>query len=535
MRHWAGAAPLVMGWVLPFLAGLAMAIASLADVAAWRAVLIHPQTWPGLGLSLWTGTASTLAALICMLTISSALYRSRVWNLLQVLAAGSLAIPHLAFAIGFGFLIMPSGWLLRLFVGGAVPPQWVTVQDPYGLSLIAALALKETPFLLAMAWSVLSQGDTAQALKGQWRAAVSLGHAPGSIWFRVIQPQLLRRLMWPIIIVWIYGTTVVDMALVIGPTQPPTLAVTLWRNLNDADPAINAQGLAGTLFLTTALVLAGTVVPLLARASRGRWRQILVRGPSPLAVPARLATALITLLVTIYGLTIVVLAVMSAAPRWAYPALWPDTLSVAMWSRALADASPLLLSLGLGVATTLAAIVSMLAWLETQPEHRDRWLLAMAVLALGLPQILTAAGQYRAFLRLDLTGSLTGLFLTHLTQVAAYAAIVLARPYRALDPRFAAAARALRAGPAKTLLRIKVPLLKAPLLTTSAVCFSVSMLQFVPAQLMASGRFSTLPMDVVTTTAGGNRALTAAFALVLTIPPLTVFAAAALFGRPRWR
>jgi ABC-type uncharacterized transport system YnjBCD permease subunit len=34
---------------------------------------------------------------------------------------------------------------------------------------------------------------------------------------------------------------------------------------------------------------------------------------------------------------------------------------------------------------------------------------------------------------------------------------------------------------------------------------------------------------------GGNRALTAAFALTLAVPPLVAFLAAARLGRPRWR
>jgi putative thiamine transport system permease protein len=41
-----------------------------------------------------------------------------------------------------------------------------------------------------------------------------------------------------------YSLTVVDMALVIGPTAPPTLAVLAWQWLLDGDVAINAQGAA---------------------------------------------------------------------------------------------------------------------------------------------------------------------------------------------------------------------------------------------------------------------------------------------------
>ena len=77
-------------------------------------------------------------------------------------------------------------------------------------------------------------------------------------------------------------------------------------------------------------------------------------------------------------------------------------------------------------------------------------------------------------------------------------------------------------------------LLRGPLLTAAAISFVVSMVQFVPAQLIAAGHWSTLPMEAVTLAAGGNRPLTAAFALALAEPPLAAFVLAGALGRPRW-
>ena len=87
---------------------------------------------------------------------------------------------------------------------------------------------------------------------------------------------------------------------------------------------------------------------------------------------------------------------------------------------------------------------------------------------------------------------------------------------------------------ARAWARVKLPLLKAPLLTAAAIGFAVSIAQYVPAQLIAAGHFSTLPMEAVTLASGGNRQLTAAYALVLALPPLVAFLAAAVLGRPRW-
>ncbi len=113
--------------------------------------------------------------------------------------------------------------------------------------------------------------------------------------------------------------------------------------------------------------------------------------------------------------------------------------------------------------------------------------------------------------------------------------IVLQGPYRAFDTRYIMAARALSVSASSAWVQVKLPLLKAPLLTAAAIGFAVSVVQFVPAQLIAAGRYSTLPMEAVTLSSGGSRPLTAAFALALAVPPLFAFLAATLMGRPRWR
>ncbi|MCA3555372.1 hypothetical protein [Aestuariivirga sp.] len=528
-----GAVPLLLLWALPLLLALAMLLPAALDGAAWRMALAHPQLWPALAISLGAGTVAALIATMLSLVLIAGFYNSRTWHGLQALAAAGLAVPHLAFAIGFGFLVMPSGLLARLLVGGEAPPRWVTVQDPWGIALTLALALKESPFLLCAGFAVLSRGDKAGRIRAETRAAASLGHAPGSAFLRVVLPPLLRELRWPLAIVFVYGATVVDMALVLGPTQPPTLATIIWRALNDEDPATNAMGIAMTLLLTMALTAALGGVALLLRAARRGLRGLLTAGPSPLRSPRVLATALGILALAVLTLAILVLVILSLSPRWPYPAVLPPAASIAAWMNM--TLAPLWLSLALSFAVAAAAVALAVLWFETQPPARDRWVIGIALLALALPQLATAGGQYRLFLPLGLTGALFGLFLAHLTPVAAYVLIVLAGPYRAFDRRYVAAARALSAPPLTAWLRVKLPLLKAPLSTAAAIGFAVAVAQYVPAQLIAAGRWSTLPMEAVTLSSGGNRPLTAAFALVLAAPPLFAFLAAALLGRPRWR
>ncbi len=522
----AGFAPVAVLWGLPLAGGVAGAIVVLGDEPAWTALLAHPQVWPALILSLWTGTAALIASLAGAILVLVSLQGRRS---IPASAGWALAIPHLAFAIGFGFLIMPSGLIARLFY--ATPPDWVTVSDPMGWTLIASLVLKETPFLIWIGSALLPRPGTA----GQWRTARSLGHGNGSIWLRVVLPQLLPRLAWPAIAVWVYGATVVDMALVLGPTEPPTLAVLVWSDLNDADALANSRGAAGALLLSLTLFFAGAAAYLLVAASRPMLRRFLCAGPTRWKAP-RIPGFLLTLLfAVIYAGVIVMLGVLSISGHWPFPLVFPQSYSLDAVKQLAFDVRPLATSLGLAFLTAITALTLAVLWLECVAGRFDRTVTLACVAALGLPALLIAAGQYQAFLRAGLTGTLTGLFLVHLTAGFAYVFIVLRAPFRAFDPRLRSAAYGLSSSGWHFWLKVKAPMLRAALWQAGAIGFAVSMGQFVAAQLIAAGRHTTLPMEAVTLSSGGNRSVTAAYALAMALPPALVFTIASLAGRPRWR
>ncbi|MFP5467712.1 MAG: ABC transporter permease, partial [Gammaproteobacteria bacterium] len=245
--RWAACALLALV-LLPLLAVGFLALQSLANVAAWQALRLAPEFASALTLTLWTGLASTaLAWWISAWLLAHGFIRHRLTRMMRALPA-MLATPHAALAIGLMFLVAPSGWLLRAtspwLTGFELPPPWPTTQDPWGLGLIVALVLKEVPFLLWTAATQLQRDDVRRRWQAEFSVAQTLGYAPGRAWWLVVWPQLAPRLWWPLMAVLAYGLTVVDMALVIGPASPPTLAVLAWQWLQDADLAVNAQGAA---------------------------------------------------------------------------------------------------------------------------------------------------------------------------------------------------------------------------------------------------------------------------------------------------
>jgi putative thiamine transport system permease protein len=531
-----GALPLIILFALPLVASVVFALSGLFDAEAWHALFQHPQLWPALGLSLFTGLASAALALLLAVIIVAGLYDSAWWSRISAQIGPMLAVPHLAMAIGLSFLIVPSGFLARiiaLFTGWTTPPNWISNHDPYGLSLIAALVIKETPFLIWILVSILNREDVRRSFASQRAAALSLGHGSGSIWVRIFLPQILSKLAWPLLIVFVYATSVVDMALVIGPTQPPTLATIVWADINDAQVFNNARGGAGALFLSLAIAVASAIVwaaVKLASSQRG-W---MTRGPSAWRIPALVVKLKFTSLIAIYFAVAATMLILSFATLWPFPYLWPAIMSADSWGRVWDNPAALAASLVLALSTSAAALVLVIAWMESQPRTRDKYMLVLSAAALGLPAILLGLGQYRAFLQTGLAGTFAGLFLAHLMPVTAYMFIVMVGPYRSFDPRWRASASGLLAGFPRFFVAIKMPLLKTPLLAATAIGFAVSFGQYVPAQLVAAGRFSTLPMEAVTLTSGTSRPLTAAFTLLLMVPPLLAFLTAAYFSRPRW-
>ena len=311
-----GIIPLALLWLFPLVIGL-MAVGTVGfDEASWRSLILHPQFFPALSLSLATGALSLFISTLLAFWIVAGLYGSSLWKSIAALTGGFLSLPHLAFAIGFGFLIMPSGIFARVLglIGGwSSPPQWVTTQDPFGVALTAALVLKEAPFIIWLIAALLARPDVGEVLGKQFRASQSLGHGSASTWLRVFIPQILPRLRWPLIIVWVYGASVVDMALAIGPTQPPPLAEIIWSDLNNVDQIINARGTAGAVFLTFLLALLAilfhVVTGIFSRFTRG----FLVRGPALWRGPHKSASLILVFLATIYFLVLIVLCIVRIA------------------------------------------------------------------------------------------------------------------------------------------------------------------------------------------------------------------------------
>ncbi len=258
------------------------------------------------------------------------------------------------------------------------------------------MALKESAFVLWVIYGLLGEkrlADRATALK-------SLGYGRWQCLRWLVLPALLPALGMVLLATTAWSLSAVDVALVLGPGNPPTLAVLAWQWLSQGDELQQAKGALASLLLMA--ILGG-----LALVAWGGWRLQRqyqpdlrgVRHPHPHALPGRLLAALLPLSGLLGALLLAGLA-RSAPPQM-------DALGN---------------SLGLALAACALGAAVCLLWLACGPARGDGWVW----LPLVLPALPLADGQYRLALYARLDGDWWTVLWGHLLWVVPSDAVYFA-------------------------------------------------------------------------------------------------------------
>ncbi|MDR5905046.1 ABC transporter permease [Franzmannia qiaohouensis] len=539
----------------PILAGLAMAalpafgyLPALGGDAfsldPWRALMTQPGLARSVAISFISGLATTAVSLAVVLLFLAAASGSRLDRWIRRMVSPLLSIPHAAAAFGLAFLIAPSGLLARFaspaLSGWERPPDLLIVNDPWGLSLMAGLVIKEIPFLLLMSLAALHQLDAERRVA----MARSLGYRPTIAWLKVVVPSLYPLIRLPVFAVIAYASSVVDVAMILGPTLPPTLAVSILTWFNDPDLSRRFMASAGALLqlgVTLAALASWWGLECVVRRLGRGWvaggqRQ---RGERALrlAGKALILLAAATALVGIAGL-----ALNSLAGVWRFPDGLPQTFTLQHWQRALpALGGPVAATLMIASTATLLAVGLVLAALEheqrsgRQPaQGRLTSALTLLYLPLIVPQIAFLFGLVVVMEALGTRPTRWLVIFGHLLFVLPYVFLSMSEAYRRFDPRWSRVALTLGATPNGAFWRVRLPMLLAPLLTAMAVGLAVSIGQYLPTLLLGAGRVPTVTTEAVALASGGNRRLIGVWALVQASLPLLGFIIAVGLPRLLW-
>ena len=496
----------------------------------------HPSLPGALKSTLFSGLSATFVSLSISLWIAIHLYTTPLWTFVEKSLAPLLAIPHAAFAIGFAFLIAPSGWLIRSISpsisGFTFPPDWPTTGDPWAISLTVTMILKEIPFLLLIIIGGLSQLDTRRTI---W-VGRSLGYSRFRIWSRLIIPQLYPMLRLPVLAVLAYSLSVVDIALIIGPSIPPTLAVLIDSWFNDPDISGRLLGAAGAtlLFFIISLLIGCSLLAELVfiRICRnwlidGKRSSIFDR-----ILPA--ATLPSVMIPVITGLSVLIIAIWSLSRRWRFPDTFPESFSLFYWKKSMPLLyEPMFLSSLIGICSSVIAIVLVLGCFENEQRlahtriasisRKSLWIIYLPLL---IPQIGFLFGTQTLFITLHLEGSWVGMIWIHLVFVLPYVYLTLANTYRNYDQRFYQSGAILGGSAWRSFLLIKLPMLFKPIMFSIAVGFAVSIAQYLPTLYVGAGRFTTITTETVSLASGSDRRIIAVYALCQFLLPLVMYTSA---------
>ena len=523
----------LLGVILPAFGWLPALDKTQFNLQGFEQLMQTPGIVQMIGLSFFSSIVSGLLAFIITLLLIATYFDSPWLARIQRLLGPILVIPHAAAAIAIAFLITPSGMIARLLspwiTGWQSPIDWLLPHDPYGISIIMGLTLKELPFLLLMTLSAIAQPALNIKLRAQYRLALSLGYYPMTAFFKAVLPNIYPLMRLPILAILAYASASVEMPLILGPNTPPTLAVAIMNWFHDVDLSLRIKASAGALLqllITVAVLITWWILERLTLAITCKSLSNGQRQYGDI-VWAKVISVFTVLLICSIALALLGMVFWSFAGYWQFPLALPEQWVLLHWKSALLQVqTPIINSLSIGFVSTSVAVILTLLTLEYEKQNGaqlSNYSSLIIYLPLMIPSIAFLFGLVWLQEALHSKTTFINVALAHLLFVLPYVFLSLATSYRKLDPRYAQVAASLGASPLKIFLQVSLPQLLMPILMASALGLAISFSQYLPTLLVGGGRLNTVTTEAVSLANGASRRTSAVYALIQMLLPAIAF------------
>ena len=523
----------LLGVILPAFGWLPALDKTQFNLQGFEQLMQTPGIAQMIGLSFFSSMVSGLLAFIITLLLIATYFDSPWLARIQRLLGPILVIPHAAAAIAIAFLITPSGMIARLLspwiTGWQSPIDWLLPHDPYGISIIMGLTLKELPFLLLMTLSAIAQPALNIKLRAQYRLALSLGYYPMTAFFKAVLPNIYPLMRLPILAILAYASASVEMPLILGPNTPPTLAVAIMNWFHDVDLSLRIKASAGALLqllITVAVLITWWILEKLTLAITCKSLSNGQRQYGDI-LWAKVINIFTVLLISSIALALLGMVFWSFAGYWQFPLALPEQWVLLHWKSALIQVqTPIINSLSIGLVSTSVAVTLTLLTLEFEKQNGaqlSNYSSLIIYLPLMIPSIAFLFGLVWLQEALHSKTTFINVALAHLLFVLPYVFLSLATSYRKLDPRYAQVAASLGASPLKIFLQVSLPQLFMPILMASALGLAISFSQYLPTLLVGGGRLNTVTTEAVSLANGASRRTSAVYALIQMLLPAIAF------------
>jgi iron(III) transport system permease protein len=495
-----------------------------------RAFLGRTTEWRALWGSLWISLASVaLAGLIGIpLAVLFTRYAFPGRRLLGAIVALPAVLPPLVGVIAFLFLYGESGFLARL-VQGALGLE----EAPWRLEGAGAILLVHA-YSMYVYFYLFTRAGLGSLDASQLEAAAGLGAGRWRTLRRVVVPALGPALLGGALLTFMASLASFSAPYVFGGGFRVMTTQIVATRLNGDDALAMVE--TGSL---TILALLALVVFRGAERDGGGGRKGVPPAPVPLRAPVLRAgvTVLSWALAVFLLLPHLTLLVVSLVPAgtWTTEAV-PPAYTLGNYLALVRDpvrARPLLNSLALAAAATLAAVALSLAAATLIVRRRTpgrAWLEGLLALPWAVPGTVFAIALATAFgvhspwtARVILVGTVWILPLAYLIRNLPITSRATLAGFRALDPSLEEAAATLGARRWRTLRAVTIPLLRPALLAGATLAFVTALGDFVTSIVLYTYDTRPISLEILSSLRQGDVGVAAAYGVVLMAVSALVF------------
>lgn len=236
------------------------------------------------------------------------------------------------------------------------------------------------------------------------------------------------------------------------------------------------------------------------------------------------------LLLVAFVLPVIVLMLISLAPGWRFPDLWPQAFSLKGIAYLVRHHAQITTAVGASfVFSVLTALVTLLmcvfpASVFARVEFSGKTLLEGLLLTPALvPPMTFAMGLHFIFIKLSLTESFAGVVLVLAMFSYPYMFRALVAGFQTMGVQYRTCALNLGAGSLAVLWRVEMPLLMPAVIAGGSVVFLVAFSEYFLVFLIGGGSVASFTGTLFPLLTSSNRSLAAILTLIFLILPVVLF------------
>ena len=224
---------------------------------------------------------------------------------------------------------------------------------------------------------------------------------------------------------------------------------------------------------------------------------------------------------------LIMLAILTISTFWPYPALLPEVVSADYYARVFVGNRQTLMAVVTSIL--LAFFVMALSLMIAVPTGKSiacynfkgkGFIKFLVLVPLIVPSVAVLTGIQISMIRLGLTGTFFGVALIQTLFALPYAIRIMTNVFEIVGRDLEQQASVLGAGAASVFMKITLPRIMPGILSAGALCFTVSIAQYITTFMIGGGRIITVTMLIIPHIQSGEYHVAAVYSVVLILSAL---------------